>query len=103
MAPPSCVGPSRGIMRAGGCEHGCKAATGQGGILMKWENGPEISVMKKDGMVCEGLWWRLTFSPSVLGVSAKTKSKKPTLRSVFQFGGEGGIRTLDSHQPSVTH
>ncbi len=23
-----------------------------------------------------------------------TRCKKPTLRSVFQFGGEGGIRTL---------
>ena len=76
MAPPSCVGPSRGIMRAGGREHGCKAATGQGGILMKWENGPEISVMKKDGMVCEGLWWRLTFSPSVLACIGEDQKQK---------------------------
>ena len=32
-------------------------------------------------------------------------AKKPTLRSVFQFGGEGGIRTLDTlpytHFPGV--
>ncbi len=26
MAPPSCVGPSRGIMRAGGPEHGSNRA-----------------------------------------------------------------------------
>ena len=34
-----------------------------------------------------------------------TRCKKPTLRSVFQFGGEGGIRTLDTlpytHFPGV--
>ena len=83
MAPPSCVGPSRGIMRAGGPEHGCKAATGQGGILMKWENGSEISVMKKDGMVCEGLWWRLTFSPSALACIGEDQKQKTDSEVVF--------------------
>ncbi|MBS4639970.1 hypothetical protein [Aeromonas media] len=43
---------------------------------MKWENGPEISVMKKDGMVCEGLWWRLTFSPSVLACIGEDQKQK---------------------------
>ena len=33
-----------------------------------------------------------------------TRCKKPTLRSVFQFGGEGGIRTLVRvhHHPNIS-
>jgi len=45
---PYCVGPSRGIMRAGKHQHGSKEVTGYPGALVKWRE-----------IVPAGCWWRV--------------------------------------------
>ena len=43
----------------------------------------------------------LTLPQAIAGI--RNTKKAALLQLFFKDGGEGGIRTLDSHQPSVTH